>query len=103
MNGMWSRAAGVAPQLHRYAALTNGVHTQIVHRHSTTLWQDAMPWVPLVFVALFYLTPILWVLLSSRSRGGAKFGWFILVLLFSWLGFAVFLIVTQFSRNRPDA
>jgi hypothetical protein len=49
----------------------------------------------LLIVAFVYLTPILWVLLSSRSHGGAKLGWFLVVLFFSWLGLAVFLIVTQ--------
>jgi len=37
----------------------------------------------------------LFVLFSSRSQGGAKFGWFLITLFFSWLGFAVFLITTQ--------
>ena len=54
----------------------------------------------LVILALF-LTPILWVLFSSRSSGGAKFGWFIVALCFSWLGLAAFLILTQVKRNRP--
>jgi uncharacterized membrane protein len=45
---------------------------------------------------------VLWVLLSSRSRGGAKFGWFMVVLFFSWLGLAVFLIVTQALRSRQN-
>lgn len=91
-----------AQQLHRYAGLVTGAHNRIVHMRSHRLWEDATPWVALGFVALFYLTPILWVLLSSRSRGGAKFGWLIVVLLFSWLGFAVFLIATQASRKRAD-
>jgi hypothetical protein len=56
----------------------------------------------LLIVAFVYLTPILWVLLSSRSHGGAKLGWFLVVLFFSWLGLAVFLIVTQASRNQPN-
>lgn len=65
-------------------------------------WQDPGLWV-LLIVAFFYLTPLLWVVLSPRSRGGAKLGWFIVVLLFSWLGFAVFLIVTQSPRDRANA
>jgi hypothetical protein len=44
----------------------------------------------------------LFVLFSSRSHGGAKFGWFIITLLFSWLGFAIFLIVTQ-KPQKGDA
>jgi uncharacterized membrane protein len=56
----------------------------------------------LLIVAFVYLTPILWVLLSRRSHGGAKLGWFLVVLFFSSLGLAVFLIVTQASRNQPN-
>jgi hypothetical protein len=65
---------------------------------SPSFWPEAA-----LFIALFvYLAPILWVLLSSRSHGGAKLGWFMVVLFFSWLGLAVFLIVTQAPRNRPN-
>jgi hypothetical protein len=56
----------------------------------------------LILLAVFLL-PIVWVLFSSRSHGGAKLGWFVVVLFFSWLGFAVFLIVTQRSRDLPNA
>jgi len=51
-------------------------------------------------LALIHLTPSIWVLASGRSHGGAKFGWFLLALLFTWLGLAVFLISTQASRDR---
>jgi len=51
-------------------------------------------------ILFFYFGPILWVLFSGRSRGGAKFGWFIVVLMFSWIGLAVFLIATQSARHR---
>jgi RsiW-degrading membrane proteinase PrsW (M82 family) len=54
----------------------------------------------LLVVALVYGLPVLWVLFSSRSRGGAKFGWFLVAMFFSWLGLAVFLIVTQHPRER---
>ena len=67
--------------------------------HSLTWWQEAIPFV--VFF-LVYFVPLIWVLSSSRSRGGAKFGWFLVVLFFSWVGLAVFLIVTQSQRNRPN-
>ena len=49
---------------------------------------------------LFYVLPILWVLASGRSHGGAKFGWFLLTIFFSWIGFAAFLILTQRSKDR---
>ena len=66
----------------------------------STLWDEAILFV-ILLVAL-YLTPTVWVLFSSRSHGGAKFGWFIVALCFSWLGLAAFLILTQASRNRPS-
>jgi len=56
----------------------------------------------LLLILAVFLVPIIWVVLSSRSHGGAKPGWLVVVLLFSWLGFAVFLIVTQPSRNSPS-
>ena len=50
-------------------------------------------WMLLVTLALS-VPPIL-VLISKRSRGGAKFFWFIVTSLFSWLGYVVFLIFTK--------
>ena len=60
-------------------------------------------------VLLGWLIFPFYVLFSSRSEGGAKFGWFLITLFFSWVGFAVFLIVTQpkerttkdFNRIEP--
>jgi len=49
----------------------------------------------LIFGFVFVIGPVLWVLISKRSSGGAKFGWFIITLFFSWLGLAAFLIFTQ--------
>jgi len=60
--------------------------------------------IALMIVFVIYLVPIIWVLISSRSQGGAKFGWFIVVLFFSWLGLAAFLIITQaHKRERPPS
>ena len=55
--------------------------------------------IALVIVLSWFICP-LWVLFSSRSAGGAKFGWFLIMLFFSWLGFAVFLIVTQRPKEK---
>lgn len=46
-------------------------------------------------VVAILLAPIIHVLASDRSHGGAKFGWFLAVFLFSWLAYIAFLIVTQ--------
>lgn len=63
--------------------------------------EELVPFIAAAIILFIYLTPVIWVLLSGRSRGGSKFGWFIVTVLFSWLGLAVFLIVTQATRNRP--
>jgi hypothetical protein len=55
----------------------------------------------ILLISLFGLMPIIWVLTSDRSHGGAKFGWFLVTFFFSWLGLAVFLIVTQTPANWP--
>lgn len=64
---------------------------------SHRLWYEA---VPFVIVFVIYGLPVVWVLLSRRSRGGAKFGWFIVTVLFSWLALAVFLITTQPAKAQ---
>ena len=58
--------------------------------------------IALLILFVIYLLPIIWVLVSGRSHGGAKFGWFIVAVFFSWLGLAIFLIVTQaVDRKLP--
>lgn len=44
---------------------------------------------------VLYLAPIIWVLVSRRTHGYAKFGWLLITIVFSWIGLAVFLIQTQ--------
>lgn len=59
-----------------------------------------LPWAVIAVIALLtWLIPLVWVLFSNRSEGGATFGWCIIVLVFSWLGFAVFLIITQKPKD----
>ena len=56
----------------------------------------------LLIIVLIYFLPIIWVLASGRSHGGAKFGWFLITLFFSWVGLAAFLIFTQASKDQRD-
>jgi hypothetical protein len=56
--------------------------------------------IALLIIFIIYLVPIIWVLVSGRSHGGAKFGWFLVTVFFSLLGFAAFLIITQASKDR---
>lgn len=48
----------------------------------------------LFMVFLFFLPPIL-VLASNRTIGGAKFGWFLLTVCLSWIGYLAFILITD--------
>lgn len=50
----------------------------------------------MVFVIFgsFLLIPLLLTLFSKRARGAQKAGWVILVIFTSWIGYAVFLILS---------
>lgn len=50
-------------------------------------------WILLLSVALS-IPPIL-ILISKRSQGFAKFAWFVLASVFSWLGYIAFLLFTK--------
>jgi hypothetical protein len=78
-----------------------GTYQATTRKHGGSVSLDPI-FLVLIVVAFIYLTPILWVLFSSRSHGGAKLGWFLVAFFFSWLGLAVFLIVTQAARNRAS-
>lgn len=41
-----------------------------------------------------FLIPLLLTLFSKRARGAQKAGWVILVICTSWIGYAVFLILS---------
>ncbi len=59
-----------------------------------------------VFQILFLfllMVPLFHVLASPRSQGGARFGWAVLMVFFSWLAYPVFLIVTQKEANKHKA
>lgn len=54
--------------------------------------------VPLIVVVL----PLIHVIISSRSHGGAKFGWSLAVLFFPLLGYIIYLIVTQPAKQTQE-
>ena len=56
-----------------------------------------------VIIIVFLLWPAIHILISPRSVGGEKFGWFLLAIFFSWLAYPVFLIVTQKSAAKKDS
>tara|TARA_B100002003_G_C13620075_1_gene318132 strand:- start:87 stop:299 length:213 start_codon:yes stop_codon:yes gene_type:complete len=55
-----------------------------------------------LFIVLFFLgtflIPLLLTGFSKRAKGAGKVGWLILVFFTSWIGYAVFLIVTQLVK-----
>ena len=53
----------------------------------------------LLFI-LVYLWPLLHVVISPRASGNAKFGWFVLMFLFSWLAYPFYLLSTQKTRSN---
>ena len=56
-----------------------------------------------ILLLILFLIPLLHVIGSPRSQGGAKVGWVILMVLFSWLAYPVFLIVTQKEVDKYKA
>ena len=61
--------------------------------------EDILVLSAIVLGLLIYLLPVIWVLASGRSHGGAKFGWFLVAFFFSWLGLAAFLILTPAPKD----
>lgn len=51
----------------------------------------------IILIGLFilFIGPLIHIVASRRSHGGAKFGWFLAYLFFSWIAYIVFLIITQ--------
>lgn len=56
-----------------------------------SIWQLLILSIPLFVV---FLLPLLLTVLSKRAKGAPKFGWCILVVFTSWIGYAVFLIAS---------
>lgn len=52
----------------------------------------------IVFVLLGSFIPLILTGFSKRAKGAGKIGWLILVFFTSWIGYAVFLIVTQLVK-----
>lgn len=52
------------------------------------------------FIALWFVVPPLLVALSAKVHGGGKLGWALASLVFSWVGYAVFLVA---ATNRHEA
>lgn len=54
----------------------------------------------LLVVFIIYWLPVIWVLASDRTEGAAKFAWFIVAFVFSWVGLIAFLLLTPPRGNR---
>lgn len=62
---------------------------------SFSIWH----WIIILGLLVAAFAPLLWVIASDRSHGGAKLGWLLLVIFFSWVGLAAFLILTQSRKD----
>ena len=51
------------------------------------------------YLLLIMVLPLIHVILSSRSHGGAKLGWSLAVVFFPILGYIIYLIVTQPAKK----
>lgn len=56
-----------------------------------SIWQLLI----ILLILLVLVFPMIHVLVSKRSHGGAKIGWLLAVFIFSILAYIPFLIVTQ--------
>lgn len=55
-----------------------------------------------MIILVIILFPIIHVLVSSRSHGGAKLGWFLAILFLSWVAYIPFLIFTQNELDKKE-
>ena len=67
-----------------------------------SIW-DLVGLLLLLAAAVIYIGPIIHILLSKRSHGGAKFGWFLAAFVFPFIAYIVFLIVTQKMADLHNA
>ena len=55
-----------------------------------------------VLILLLWVLPIIHVIISDRSRGPARFLWFVAVLIFSWVGYIVYLLATRRPKSLKN-
>lgn len=56
----------------------------------------------LLVILIIYWLPVIWVLVSPRTEGVTKFAWFIIALVFSWVGLIAFLLLAPTGGNRAS-
>ena len=68
---------------------------------------EALPFIlalaPAVAVLLLFIVAPIHILLSRRSHGGAKFGWFLTTFFLPFFGYIAFLILTQPPKSYRKA
>ena len=53
-------------------------------------------------IFVFSILPIIFIVKSKRGSGNSKIPWIILTILFSWLGYLVFLIANPKNNETPN-
>lgn len=57
----------------------------------------------LVIGAIFYLIPLVWILMSSKTTGGEKLAWILAVLFISWFAFIFYLLLAPLNDSKIKA
>ena len=56
----------------------------------------------ILLIVVFPVIPLLLTAFSKRANGAQKVGWVILIVFTSWIGYAIFLIVTSFMNTQSQ-
>ncbi len=54
----------------------------------------------MIFIGILYLIPILWILFSSKVRGGEKLAWLLAVIFISWVAWIFFLLLAPLNDQK---
>lgn len=54
----------------------------------------------MIFIGILYLIPILWILFSSKVRGGEKLAWLLAVIFVSWFAWIFFLLLAPLNDQK---
>ncbi len=54
------------------------------------------------FIFVVWIIPILIIALSSRTRGGEKIAWILLVIFVSWFAWIFYMLLAPLSARRQS-
>lgn len=54
------------------------------------------------FIFIIWLLPILLIMLSSKTQGGEKLAWILLVIFVSWFAWIFYLLLAPLKQPRHE-